>query len=324
MKPWHGRIQQHIQEWSSRLGNLEWWPKYVYHFTVVRNAASILKDGTLYSRAEAVKRGLMIVDNASPDVMSQTKQEYTHYVRLYFRPRTPTQYRNEGIRPLAKRELGGAHCPIPIYFCFDAETILSHDNAEYSDGNMGSPRAAHSGEQDFFLQIPFGQVFHDGWFSPDRQSEIIFHRNAEVLIPDQLPLEPTLKFIACRSVAERQTFMNMLDWPIKKKWEHKVRLGEQGFFERRWTYVEEVVYTDDEIITFRFNPNTLTPGPFQLRIEYQENGSDKVGRLEKSVERLDNVFRIRKPPNAISGKLKLYLDNCLAYSDYIIFEDIPF
>jgi hypothetical protein len=323
MKPWHGRIQQHIQEWSNQLGNHKWWPKYVYHFTDVNNAANILKDGILYSRVEAANRGRMIVDNASPIVMAQTRQQHRLFVRLYFRPRTPTQFCNEGIRPVAQRVLGGAHCPIPVYFCFDALSILSLDNSEYSDGNMGSMRATHRGDRDFFLQIPFAQVFHYGRFPPDEHDEIIFRRNAEVLIPNKLPLEPDLKFIACRSVAERQTLMHLLDWPTEEKWQNKIKMGEQGFFERKWTYLEEVVYADN-YITFRFNPDTQTPGPFQLRSEYQENGSDKVGRLEKQVECLDNIFRIRKPPNAKSGTVKLYLDDCLAYSDNIIFEDIPF
>jgi hypothetical protein len=76
MKPWHGRIQQHIQDWSGRLGILGWWPKYVYHFTDVRNAANILEDGILYSRAEASRLARMMVDNASPEIIAQTRPQY--------------------------------------------------------------------------------------------------------------------------------------------------------------------------------------------------------------------------------------------------------
>lgn len=35
---------------------------------------------------------------------------------LYFRPRTPTQFHNEGIRPPLQRGQSGAHCPVPIFF----------------------------------------------------------------------------------------------------------------------------------------------------------------------------------------------------------------
>lgn len=79
MKTWRDEIQQHIQDWSRRLGNLEWWPRYVYHFTDLQNAASILTDGILFSRSEAEKRRRMVVDNASPDVITQTRLEHTQY-----------------------------------------------------------------------------------------------------------------------------------------------------------------------------------------------------------------------------------------------------
>jgi hypothetical protein len=135
----------------------------------------------------------MKIDNASPQIIQQTRPEHLEYVRLYFRPRTPTQYRNEGIRPVNQRELGGAHCPMPVYFCFDALTVLALDRTEFSDGNMGSARASHSAERDFFLSIPFHLVFHNRWFTPDERDEIVFRRNAEVLVPGSLPLDPALK-----------------------------------------------------------------------------------------------------------------------------------
>ncbi|NOK63725.1 MAG: DUF4433 domain-containing protein [Chloroflexi bacterium AL-W] len=114
MKTWHKRIERHIEEWSVRLGNRKWWPKYIYHFTDVNNAVQIITTGYLYSHAECEKQGIMVVDNASPEIINQTRLDYLNYVRLYFRPRTPTQYRNEGIRPFSKRELD-AHCPIPNF-----------------------------------------------------------------------------------------------------------------------------------------------------------------------------------------------------------------
>ncbi len=233
MKPWADEIQQHIKIWETRLGSLNWWPRYVYHFTDVHNAASILQSGYLFSRAEAERRGLMRVDNASPEIIQQTRPAHLKYARLYFRPRTPTQYRNEGIRPLGQRELGGAHCPIPVYFCFEAWAVLAQDNTEFSNGNMGSPRASHSGERDFFLSIPFHLVFHHRWFKPEERDDIIFRRNAEVLVPDRLPLDPTLKFIVCRSTAERHTLLTLLPADLRRQWAPRIRLGEGGLFERR-------------------------------------------------------------------------------------------
>jgi hypothetical protein len=248
VKPWADEIKFHIETWAARLGPLSWWPRYIYHFTDVNNAASIIQSGCLYSRAEVEQRGLMRVDNASSEIIQQTRPEHLNYVRLYFRPRTPTQFRNEGIRPINQRELG-AHCPVPVYICFDALTVLAQDNTEFSNGNMGSSWATHGGERDFFLSIPFHLVFHNRAFMPDERDEIVFRRNAEVLVPGSLPLDPALKFIACRSAAERQTLLHLLPPNLRRQWAPRIRLGEQGLFERKWTYVEEVITVDGERIT---------------------------------------------------------------------------
>jgi len=322
VKSWADEIQHHIETWATLLGPLRWWPRYVYHFTDVRNAASIIQSEHLYSRAEAERQGLMKVDNASPEIIQQTRTEHLRYVRLYFRPRTPTQYRNEGIRPINQRKLGGAHCPIPVYFCFDARTVLALDETEFSDGNMGSARASHSDERDFFLSIPFHLVFHNRWFTPEERNEIVFRRNAEVLVPDRLPLAPALKFIVCRSAAERQTLLHLLPADLCRRWAARIRLGEQGLFERKWTYVEEVVTVDDKVI-FRFNPNTQTPGPFQVSFSYREADKGPERRWEDKQAALNNRLRIRVP-GAVRGTVTLHMDDALAFAGSLTFEEIPF
>jgi hypothetical protein len=257
-----------------------------------------------------------------PVVIQQTQPEHLNYVRLYFQPRTPTQYRNEGIRPIDQRELDGAHCPIPIYFCFDAFTLLTLDEAEFSNGNIGSQRAIHSKERDFFFNIPFHLVFHDGWFSPEERDEIIFRRNAEVLLPNKLALEPALKFIACRSVAERQTLLHLLPIGLASRWASRIRLGEPGLFYRRWTYVEEVVIVEDQVI-FRFNPNTRTSGPFDVKFTYKEEGTE-VERMKQSRKLALNGPLPIRIPGARWGAATLHLDHSLAFAGLLLFEEIPF
>lgn len=320
MKSWREDISQHIQHWENQLGNLGWWPRYIYHFTDVQNAARILSEGVLYSRYEATNRNRMVVDNASPEIIKNTDPVYTHFVRLYFRPRTPTQYCNEGIRPLENRELG-AHCPVPIYFCFDALELLSQDNVEFSDGNMASPRAIHNDTRELFLNIPFHYVYHNGAFPPTIRDEIIFRRNAEVLVPEKLGFAH-LVFIACRSEAERQTLLHLLPKNKSNKIKRKVRLGEQGFFERRWTHVEEVVAINHEII-FRLNPSTQIPGPFDIRVEYVEHGKESPWIFQKRIEELGNNIKVKLNESSW-GEIKFFLDDSLAFCDEIFLEDIPF
>ena len=322
MKPWAEDIRQHIQTWSNRLGNLSWWPRFIYHFTDVNNAASIIRSRHLYSRAECDRLGLMQVDNASPTIIQQTQLEHQEYVRLYFRPRTPTQFNNEGIRPLNQRRHGGAHCPAPIYFCFDALTTLSQHTTQFSNGNMGTRRVQHSDSRDFFFRIPFEQVFHNRWFPPEERDEIIFRRNAEVLVPDKLPLEPTLKFIACRSIAERQTLLHLLPIGLASRWLSKIRLGDPGLFERKWTYVEEIVTIDDQVI-FRFNPDTTTPGPFYVKFSYQEEGTETVRTWGGHKDNLNLSLSFRLS-GARWGTASLTLDDSLAFTGLLLFEEIPF
>jgi hypothetical protein len=322
VKPWVDEIQGHIEAWAARLGPLGWWPRYVYHFTDVHNAVGIIQSGCIYSRAEADQRGLMKVDNASPEIIEQTRPRHMQYARLYFRPRTPTQYCNEGIRPINQRKLGGAHCPIPVYFCFDALTVLGRDDTEFSNGNMGSTYVCHSSERDFFLSIPFHLVFHNRGFPPDERNEIIFHRNAEVLVPSSLSLAPALRFIACRSAVERQTLLHLLPDDLGHQWATRIRLGEHGLFERKWTYVEEVVTVGDKTI-FRFNPNTSTPGPFQVTFSYREAGEDSSRTWKGGQAVLNNLLHIRVP-GAVRGTATLHLDDALAFAGSLRFEEIPF
>lgn len=112
-----------------------WWPDFLFHVTDIQNAVSVLRMAALLSRHEAENLDVMTTDNASPGVIARTDEKWRDYVRLYFRPRTPTQYRNEGIRPTNRIELN-AHCPVPIFFLFDSFSILSRDDSRFSYGNL--------------------------------------------------------------------------------------------------------------------------------------------------------------------------------------------
>ena len=56
------------------------------------------------------------------------------------------------------------------------------------------------------------------WFDPDERDKIVYHRNAEVLIPQRLGLEALLAII-CRSQAEYQTLLYLLAlWHARSRW----------------------------------------------------------------------------------------------------------
>lgn len=318
MKEWSDQIRQHINNWSSQLGSLNWWPKFVYHFTDVQNAANILNINRLLCRNKADAQHQIIVDGASPTVIRHTKAQNKNYVRLYFRPLTPTQYSNEGIRPISERILD-SHCPVPIFFCFDSFEVLSLDKTEFSNGNMGRSGTLHNGQQDFFQSIPFEFVFHHGAFTREMRDIIINYRHSEVLVPEFLELQH-LKRVVCRTAAERQTLLHLLNPQSRAKWTQKIVLADRGFFERKWSYVEEVVVIGEQL-DFRFNPNTSVSSEFNARFEYRDaNGQQR--EWEGVITTKDNLALLL--PNTSIGVAKLTLDDCLAFSDLVVFDPLPF
>lgn len=114
-----------------------WWPKYFYHFTDIRNALEIIDKGWIYARHKATESKLMHSDNASPSVILVSSSKIKDYARLYFRPKTPTQYHNEGYKPEEIRQSDiNANCPVPVFFFLDAEKVLLMDGVKFSEKNL--------------------------------------------------------------------------------------------------------------------------------------------------------------------------------------------
>ena len=229
------------------LGNRKWWTKYIFHFTAVENAVKILKSGSLLSRKQVRITDSNFVDSASPEVIGQTDEKWIDYVRFYFRPRTPTLYHNEGFRPEASQNLN-AHCPIPIYFLFDLQSIVTLADSEFSKGSLArsSPQTYKTSED--FAQLPFKDIYHEGAFNQADKDRIINARQAEVIFPQKLNLQ-FLKLIYCRSQAEYDTLRNLLSPQIWKQWKSKIRVvGHQPLFFKKWLYVDLVSLNADDIV----------------------------------------------------------------------------
>lgn len=140
---------------------------YIYHFTHFYNAIEVIKAKKILSRDRAKELGLLRFDSAGSVVL---RSSLAHpYARFYFRPCTPTQYYNEalgadsklgeyGKKPVYDEfgnkdwidvfkskypkalNLGLPKCPIPVFFRFDIEEVLSAmpESCFYSDRNMQS------------------------------------------------------------------------------------------------------------------------------------------------------------------------------------------
>lgn len=298
-----------------------WWPRFAFHHTDVRNAAQVLNDGRLLSRSILASRKTLAIDSASPEVMASTAGWVRDYVRLYFRPRTPTQYRSEGIRLKTDLHLGGAHCPVPVFFLFDSGDVLTQTGCRFSNGNLGasSPEVGHSVE--FLRTLDFQKIYSVGPHDPADRS-ITFSRNAEVIVRDELPLRALARVVA-RTPAERQTLLGLLDASALRKWQDKIVIdGRSDLFDRRWTFIERADLSEKIAILY-FSPDTLSRGPFVLHVEVQDLGTSATYTYDDAAFLSDPEWALTIPEEVWSYRLSVTLDGHLAFrSDF--FAELPF
>jgi hypothetical protein len=254
-------------------------------------------------------------ENAAQTVIEQTVLTHQQFVRLYFRPRTPTQFRNEGIRPPSLR-WHGAHCPVPVFLCFHAVDLLSRDGVGFSDGNMGKQVTEFGESLALFQRIRFEDVFHDSAWAPEDEGRIKNARHCEVLVKDELPIAPALAMIVCRSPAERQTLLHLLPRSSRVGWEPRMRVDPR-FFYRHGVYVQSV-NVGDEIVRFELNPGDFVDGlEARFKITHLTTAKGWSGRLEGH----SLTLRVSDLPY---GDAQLHVCDCLAFSGRLFFDDIPF
>ena len=318
MKDWVDDLRRHVVRWAHRLKRegRPWWPRFVYHYTDVNNAISVLNNGVLYSRAEAEARGLMVHENANREIIERTDPEHLDFVRLYFRPRTPTQYVNEGIKPPAVR--GNGHCPVPVFFVFDLVDIVGRSDASFSSGSLASPSHGHSDLRKHFLNdIPWRDVYGDG---VPRNDAVKKARAAEVVIPGSLPVGPELKGIVCRSPAERVTLIDGLADGVQAAWANRIRIGVADFFVRRQPYIINVSGREGRMIDVEFSVK-----PFS-RDGVIDILGDRDRRWQwKGQYRDDSTLTtIQLPGWHEAAHVSVYMENCLAYRGRVVLDDLPF
>lgn len=288
----------------------QWWPQFIFHFTDLQNVVSILTQGKLLARS----RGEIATDIASADVLANSNDASKDYVRLYFRPRTPTPWNNEGIRPRGGLTALKAHCPVPVFFLFDATELLTRMTTRFSEGNL----AANSSTGDdaaYFASIPFPKVYHEGSLSEGEKRNIIFHRHAEVLVPGELDLA-SLKYIICRSEAETETLRNRLPTQIRSQFEGLIREAMQAnLFERKWTFVE-TAFLEQQRVVLNFNASTRSPGPFTAFLEIQNLTTGEKYQWKNSEYQANRNCSIGIPQlvNPTPYEAVFTLDEAIAYA----------
>lgn len=308
-----------LTEVGASLGPNQWWTKYLFHFTDVKNAAQILSSGLLLSRNAAIDEGTMLNDNASPEVLAQTSDRWKDYVRFYFRPKTPTQYRNEGFLPPDQRHLH-AHCPVPIFFLFDAVSILSLPESKFSDMTLASPYATTFTDPEIFTQLRFDYIYHEGPYDTGAIN-IANYRQAEVAVPIRCSLEH-LKRIVCRSAAEKDTLLELLDNGAFFEWANNVAVDNRLYY-TNGTYVERANLTQDNIsFTFHTGQNPV----FDVSLEIFDPTGNSYGRLHKEQHRLGPTWKVNltRLQDLGSYHAELRFDGDLAFKGRYLNDKMPF
>ncbi len=183
--------------------------------------------------------------------MIDNRQEAHGRVRLYFRPRNPTQFHIEGIRKDADCHYGtNAHAPVLVMFVLDARRVLTRPDIMFSDQNMQKHYAQTGSDEAFFNNIPFASVYHEGGIAGDYS--IIDSRCAEVLPTLPTPLADVLSGIWFRSEPERDTFLHRLG-AASSQWHQFCSVSEElKVFDKRFPFVADIDLSR-EGVSFRLN-----------------------------------------------------------------------
>ena len=188
---------------------VSWWPRFAYHYTDITNAVNILSSGFIYSRLNAQQSGVMKNDNASRQVIDVTNFDTVSSVRFYFRPMTPTQYYNEGYKHYQLRYDNdtNANTPVPVFFLFDLEKILSKNGVKFSErGQAGNGSELFEGEE-AFSKLNFDNIYSVGGQNIE---EVKSYRHAEINYPGKIEIAEYISFILCRNEIEKTSLLNML------------------------------------------------------------------------------------------------------------------
>ncbi len=256
------------EPWIVQTPSRRWWPKYLFHFTDLKNAVKIISSDKFLSRAVLQSTQSLPIDIADPNVIQNTANSILQNVRLYFRPLTNMQWNIEGFAPGKTNK----HCPVPIVFLLDSKSILTKTGVRFSDGNLGSTNANIGSDYNFLSALPFEKIYHDSslWgLAQADANKIKYHRHAEVIVPNELSTN-YVKNIWCRTPAEHQTLLKLLPNDSVRKWGKKIGVGPQyQLFHRVWNFVEEASL-DQEHTTLKFHRhgNPTNHGPFNLKISF--------------------------------------------------------
>ena len=252
-----------------------------YHFTHMDNAVKIIRSMKLQCRNLAEGN---FSNSAGTNVHRTCKAH--RFARFYFMPKSPTQFYNECLgkdtddnRYYKKaRDLGLPKCPLPVFFIFDVEELLSvmPDICYYSNGNMQKDSSCYFKVIENPNRIKAKEIYIDSFAT-------IEERQQEFLVDGELDFSKLKDVqIFCYDSFQAQ----MLRKELKgTKWEDKVSVGDEILYEHQ---NKELYFNEkDESIEIKSNYRC----PFEFRVSYSGLESPQIINKQNVIrQRGNNIF----------------------------------
>lgn len=130
---------------------------YVYHFSHIENAVSIIREEVIKSRQDAVFK-----DSAGSGIIDQTGADRKTFARFYFRPKTPTQHYIENLgrgQDSLNRIGSDPLCPVPVFFVIPLEQAMQHCDWNISIGSLASPQVPFGNDIETIMKFDFEGVY---------------------------------------------------------------------------------------------------------------------------------------------------------------------
>ncbi len=280
-----------------------------YHYTDISNFINIMKTGNLYSRNKAAALGF--TDAADHLVLSHTNKYIMDYVRFFYKEKTPTLYRNEGIKSDNMRP----HMPIPVLLIFN-ENIIQNPGVAFLSGGGGNPNSVFTKDISEAKNFDWKVIFYRGPI-PRYENDLISvgndssgasitnKKNAEFLYPDEIDIK-YIKRIIFRAPADMKTAECLLG---------KNELFELDYSSSKFNYTQNFLY-DCEIrlidsgyliALMLYNPEYKNY-IHKLKIFYSDNGIEEL-----NIELINDTRRIDiKKPTGYGN-----------YAYYFVFRPLP-
>lgn len=312
-------IKLFIQGLASRLqlrDKRKYWPNWLYRSDHVENVVRILGRGELLSRAVAESKNLIEKDSGSSQHIAELSSEQRRFVRLYFRPCTPTQYTNEGFLPVDKIKYD-AHMPVPVYLLFSSSLLMTA-GVEFTLGRLRANSIVGSSAE-FLADMNFKEIYHDGSvgrLGDEGRRQKLNARHSEVLVKDKLSLN-YLKHIVCRTRPERETLLNLLSLDTRNRWEKRVVYddGRRGLFNRRGTFINHVdLLSNSARFVFSIPSEPEFRGPFHLKIKLLKRFQKTLHENEHfTVSDRPLEFDIPEDKVGVGYKVEIRMNEDIAY-----------